>query len=76
MMGFGDGPMYWGGGFMWIFWVLVIAAVVVIVKRVMTNNLQADRSRDETPLSILKRRYARGEIDDEEFKRRCQQLEE
>ena len=32
-------------------------------------------SRQDTPLEILKARYARGEIDDEEFQRRRRELE-
>ena len=30
---------------------------------------------NETPIDILKKRYARGEIDEEEFQRRRKQLE-
>lgn len=58
-----------GGGwlFMALFWVLVIAGVVYLIK------VFADRSRTtekgDTALDILKKRYAGGEITREEFER-------
>lgn len=61
-----------GGGFMWLFWILIIVAIVFLFKAG-----GSDRSSDEkheTPLEILEKRFARGEIDEEEFRRRKKEL--
>jgi putative membrane protein len=73
-----EGGMMFGGLFMWVFWVVLLALIVVIIRAVLTgimpdkNNKQLQK---DTPLDILKTRYARGEIDDEEFERHRRQLE-
>lgn len=57
--------------------VLLILAVVGIVwlLRTMGEARQAStRSREEAPLTELERRYARGEVDREEFLRRREDL--
>ena len=68
------GPGYWSGGpfgmvIMLLFWALVIVGAVYLV-RVLTRRADpgAPAMRD-TPLEILKRRYAGGEIIAEEFTR-------
>jgi putative membrane protein len=69
MMGYG-----FGGGFMWIiFLVLAGFAVYFLLQYKKTNG--SDSSTIETPLDILKKRYANGEIDKEEFDRRKSDLE-
>jgi len=72
MMFNGSGGMFFGGGFMLIFWIIIIVALVMLVKYFMTGNTG---SQSEGPLDILKKRYARGEIDKEEFERRRKELE-
>lgn len=72
----GDGGMFFGGGFMWVFWALLIVFVVIIVKDLIRSASGADTSGEETPMNIFKRRYARGEIDEQEFERRRRELEE
>jgi putative membrane protein len=61
-----------GMGFGWIFGILLIGLVVWAVIRVAGNN--ANRTEDHrqissenSPMDILKKRYARGEISKEEF---------
>lgn len=64
----------WGPGYgfvgmivMMFFWVLIIVGIVLIVRWLFTRGAQKPSSTDETALEILKRRYARGEINKEEF---------
>jgi len=58
---------------MWLFWVLLIVFIIIIVKAVATSG--GERSAPKSPMDILKERYARGEIDNEEFERRRRELE-
>jgi len=66
---------FFGGGLMWIFWILIIAGIFFIFQNVMKGNSNNASSDKESPLDILKKRYARGEIDEEEFERRRKELE-
>lgn len=62
-----------GGSFMWGFWIVLIVAVIFFIKNISTS--RHEEGGDSSPLEILKKRYARGEIDDEEYERRCKKLE-
>jgi len=68
MMGYG-----YGGGFMWLI-VLVLVGVVIYFLVQASKSKRSDGSIIETPLDILKKRYAKGEIDKEEFDRRKKDL--
>jgi len=59
---------------MLIFWVAIIA-LVVWAFRSATRSEQNTTPARPRPLDILETRYARGEIDDEEFERRRKVLE-
>ena len=59
-------------GFMWIFWFLGIFVVVMLIKAASGNSSSSEQR--ETPLEILEKRYARGEIDEEEIRRRKKEL--
>ena len=61
------------GGFMWIFWILIIVAIFVMTKGILASGSNASSS--ENSLEILKKRYANGEITDEEFEHRRKELE-
>ena len=60
-----------GGGFMWILWLVITAAIVLLIiglsKRARTNRPDAKE--------ILDRRLANGEIDEAEYNRRKTLLE-
>jgi len=66
-----NGAGVWMMGGMWLlsvlFWILIIAGVVVIVRWLTERNGQGKISLTESPLDILKTRYAKGEIDKETF---------
>lgn len=70
-----DGGMFFGGWFMWIFWLILIVVIVVVVKAMTGNDTQRDKSQEESPLSILEKRYARGEIDRDEYQQKKRDLE-
>ena len=65
----------WGWGILWValFWALVIAGLVLLVRYLARSN-QPVGPRGEQPLEILKRRYARGEISREEFEEKKRDL--
>ena len=80
---------YWGSGMgfgMWIFWILFIAIIVVLIRMVFGTRSDASpptRSHDtgshdtgsqDDALEILRQRYARGEIDKNEFETMQQEL--
>lgn len=70
----GDG-MFFGDGFMWIFWIFVITAIAWLIISTVSSGLRNRRDEGDSPIEILKQRYAHGEIDDEEFNRRRRELE-
>jgi putative membrane protein len=65
--------MMGGGWFMWIFLLIIIGVVVY-----MLMNANATKRKDledsETPLDILKRRYANGDITQEEYEEKKRNL--
>ncbi len=64
---------------MWIVWILLIVLLVWVIRAAAGGGGSSGSSTPppppETPLDILRKRYARGEIDDEEFERRKRELE-
>ena len=65
---------FFAGGFMWVFWVLIIIGIFFVFQSKSKTN-SGSSSDKETPMDILKKRYARGEIDEDEFNRRRKDLE-
>lgn len=68
MMG---GTWGWIGGiFMILLWILIVIGIVFFIRSFMTSR-QISKcpppSGSESPLDILKKRYARGEINKEEY---------
>ena len=71
--------MMWGnqgfmGVFMWIFWIAVIVGIIFLVKWIVMQSRSGEQKREENTLEILKKRYARGEIDKEEFEQKKKDL--
>ena len=65
----------YGGGFMWILFLVVIGILAYIVIQNVKKKGGAE-APGETPLDILKKRYVRGEITKEEFDRMKRELSE
>jgi len=70
-------PMIWFGPVIMVaFWALVILGIVYVVKVLMgRGNEGAAPQERESALEILKKRYARGEINKEEFEEKRKDLE-
>lgn len=69
MCGFG-----WFG--MLIFWIVIIFFIALVVRWLLQQGRSEPRSpaQGESPLEILKKRYARGEINKEEFEQKKKDL--
>jgi putative membrane protein len=73
MMDYGD--FGWMGGFGWVWMVLVPAVVIILVVWGMSTGFGSRGSTPEpTPLEILRRRYAAGEITAAEFEQAKQAI--
>ena len=70
-----SGGMMFGGGFMWLFWIVLIVIIVLVIKILNTSDKGTTRGSVQSPIEILKERYARGEINEDEFKRMRKELE-
>ncbi len=57
---------------MWIWWVLLIAVIVGVAW--FAKDTSSKGGASDSPEEILKRRFANGEIDEEEFERRLTEL--
>ncbi|WP_040779660.1 SHOCT domain-containing protein [Nocardia pneumoniae] len=81
MFWYGDGLNGWGYGLMTVgmvvFWALVIGGIVMLVRYVGGGPAGGEvcvPQQGPTPQRVLADRYARGEIDDEEYARRLKIL--
>ncbi len=79
--GWGPGSMGWGmmGWFgpimMLAFWAVIIIAVIFFIRWLVASSKGGNAPRSEdSPLEILKKRYARGEINKEEFEEKRKDL--
>jgi putative membrane protein len=63
----------YGGLFMWLLFILGIILLIYIVAQLPKGK---EQKMHETPLEILKKRYARGEINKEEFERIKQEVKD
>ncbi|MFO8235012.1 MAG: SHOCT domain-containing protein [Bacteroidales bacterium] len=59
---------------MWIIGLIVIGVIIWLVIRMTTQGNIVNSPGEKSALDILKERYARGEIDKEEFEDRKQNL--
>lgn len=73
MDGYGMGGFGFGGIFMILWWILIIVGIVVLVKWVLGSSASQGGSAGKA-LDILKERYARGEIDEQEYQKKKQDL--
>tara|TARA_R110000868_G_scaffold73940_2_gene213948 strand:+ start:187 stop:405 length:219 start_codon:yes stop_codon:yes gene_type:complete len=63
---------YWGMHlFWWIFWVIMIVWIFAI-----PADIPGQRNKKDSPLDVLKKRFAAGEIDTKEYEERKRVLED
>lgn len=62
-----------GGGMMWIFWIL-LAVLIFWVVRTAAGGGTDSAGKQKSALDILKERYAKGEIEREEFEQKRRDL--
>ncbi len=67
MFGYGMNGMGWGMGFGWILGIIVLIVVIWTFTRGINPGQNATPTENKSALDILKERYARGEINKEEF---------
>jgi putative membrane protein len=74
---------HWGYGMGWfwniimvVFWIAVIVGIIFLIRWLVISTGTAGRAArsEDSPLEILKKRYARGEIDKEEFEEKKKDL--
>ena len=81
--GHGPGMMGWGYGMGWIgmiimavFWIAVIVGIVFLIRwLILSTRAEGHKAHSEnSALEILRKRYARGEINKEEFEEKKKDL--
>ncbi len=73
----GHGMMGWGYGMDWIwniimivFWISIIVGIIFLIRWVvLSTNKSHETKWGESAIEILKKRYARGEINKEEYEK-------
>jgi putative membrane protein len=65
--------MHWGW---WIFWIAFVLIIVLLFWRGLSGPNAPPSRQTETPLEVLQRRYADGEITTEEYEERKARLED
>lgn len=59
---------------MGLWWIAVLVVLVLVVSLIVRWSGGASARGDESPEQVLKRRYAKGEVDREESQRRLEDL--
>jgi putative membrane protein len=59
---------------MWMIWLPIVVICVFLLSRFLNNSNKSNTFERETPLDILKKRYANGEISTEEYEERKKAL--
>lgn len=85
--GYGDmgpGMMYWGYGIGWlwtvlniVFWIALIAGIFFLIRWLAVSAKHGGREAksEDSAMEILRKRYAQGEINREEFEKKRKDLE-
>ena len=74
MMGYWSWGMGFGWLFMLLFWGLVLVGVFALIRWTSEQPLGGNAARTKSALDILQERYARGEIQKEEYQEKKREL--
>jgi putative membrane protein len=71
---------FWGGGFAfsWFFWVAIVGLIIYLVVNQGNKSKQIHYTpppQQDSPLDILKKRYAKGEISKEQYEQMKKDIE-
>jgi putative membrane protein len=69
---------YMGAGMgigMWLFWIILIVIVALLFKAFTGGTSVPPGTTAESPMELLKKRYASGEIEQQEYERLKKELE-
>ncbi|PRR76622.1 SHOCT domain-containing protein [Clostridium thermopalmarium] len=69
MMGYGYNMMAWGGLFWLVILVLIIVVGISVYKMTTSGKGNENRTINDESIEILKQRLARGEIDEDQYRR-------
>lgn len=72
--GMGGSGFWLGSILMILFWLIIIAGAIFIIYALVNPQRSAPPKAGETPLEILQKRYAKGEISKEEFEEKKKDL--
>ena len=61
---------YWNMFGMWFIWFPIVFLCIFLWSRLLNNSNKKETYEKESPLDILKKRYANGEISTEEYEER------
>ena len=64
----------WGMGWWWIFGLILLVVVIWMVVKAMNTQQNTGQKQEKSALDILKDRYAKGEIEKQEFEERKRDL--
>lgn len=73
MYGYDHGGWMFGGGLMMLWWLLPLALLVALIVY-FVNPSRGGNKMEKSALDILNERYARGEIQQEEFEQKKRDL--
>jgi putative membrane protein len=65
-------PFFPGGAVMWIVYIILIGLIVYLI----VNTQRKAKEESETALDMLKKRYAKGEITKDQFKKMKKDIED
>lgn len=61
-------------GVWWLWLIIIVAVVLILVYSINNSRAGSPNILNETPLDLLKKRYAKGEIDKQEFEEKKKDL--